>query len=56
MTFMDPEVKAKWLVALRDPETKQTKGCLRRGDSFCCLGVLSDIYAKEHGIEWEEST
>lgn len=50
---MNPEVKAKWLAKLRDPETKQTKGCLKNTQGMCCLGVLCDIYIKETGEgEW----
>jgi hypothetical protein len=52
MTLMNPEVKTKWLAALRDPEAKQTKGCLRDNNGFCCLGVLTDIYLKEHDKVW----
>ncbi len=37
--------------ALRSGEYKQTKGTLRRGNSFCCLGVACDI----SGLgEWEK--
>lgn len=49
---MNPQIKERWLKALRSGEYKQGKGQLKCGDEFCCLGVLSDIYAKEHGIEW----
>jgi hypothetical protein len=52
---MKPEVKAKWLAALRSGEYKQTTRQLRCDDSFCCLGVLSDLHAKDTGNgEWEE--
>lgn len=40
---MNPEVKAKWLEALRSGEYEQGKGELRRGDTYCCLGVLCNI-------------
>jgi hypothetical protein len=46
---MDAQLKAKWVEALRSGEYKQTKGTLRDGDSFCCLGVLCDI--TQHG-QW----
>ncbi len=49
---MNQEVKQKWLDALRSGEYDQNKGCLREGNKFCCLGVLSDIHAKETGTEW----
>lgn len=44
---MNPEIKAKWLAALRSGEYQQGRGCLRRGSKefpqFCCLGVLAVI-------------
>lgn len=55
---MNPEIKAKWLEALESGEYPKGKGGLRRpgkgagGDTFCCLGVLCDLYAKETGHEW----
>lgn len=50
---MDPEVKARWVAALRSGEYKQGCGQLRGcDDDFCCLGVLCDLYAKEAGLEW----
>ena len=51
---MDAEIKKKWLAALRSGEYRQTKGYLRRTDidnvypRFCCLGVLTDLFIKEH--------
>jgi hypothetical protein len=51
---MNPDVKAKWLEALRSGEYEQATGALKVMDddvvdgddivsSFCCLGVLCDI-------------
>ena len=41
---MNPEVKAKWVAALRSGEYKQGRGALRNAaDEFCCLGVLCDL-------------
>lgn len=45
---MNPEVKAKWIAALRSGEYKQTQGHLRVGDAFCCLGVLCNLHAQAH--------
>lgn len=47
---MNAEIKTKWLSALRGGEYKQARGVLKqRADSgFCCLGVLCDLYRKEH--------
>lgn len=44
---MNPEVKAKWLKALRSGRYKQTKHALKKEDGYCCLGVLTNIYIKE---------
>jgi len=41
---MDPEIKRKWVEALRSGEYEQTSGLLRTsGNKFCCLGVLWDL-------------
>lgn len=41
---LKPEVKEKWVAALRSGEYKQGRGCLHnKNNAFCCLGVLSDI-------------
>lgn len=50
---MNPEIKSKWLAALRSGEYKQGKGQLRKEDNFCCLGVLCDLHAKETEQKWE---
>lgn len=53
---MNKEIKQKWLNALRSGEYKQGTGCLRSGNEFCCLGVLTDIYSKETGNgNWNDS-
>ncbi len=43
---MDPTIKSRWIRALISDEYIQGKGQLREGNSFCCLGVLCDIYDK----------
>lgn len=50
---MNPQVKEKWLSALRSGDYKQTQLHLRTDDGFCCLGVLCDLYGKEHNVEWK---
>lgn len=50
---MNQQVKEKWLSALRSGDYKQTQGFLRKEDGFCCLGVLCDLYGKEHNVEWD---
>jgi hypothetical protein len=55
---LKPAVKTKWVKALRSGKYKQTQGCLaaqtenQKVPRFCCLGVLTDLYAKEHGLQW----
>lgn len=46
---MKPEIKAKWVAALRSGQFNQGMGALRRGDSYCCLGVLCHL-AVEEGV------
>lgn len=49
--MMDSAVKAQWIQALRSGEYKKGRGALRpTRDTFCCLGVLCDLYAKETGL------
>jgi hypothetical protein len=50
---MNPQIKQKWVSALRSGDYQQTKGRLRKEDKFCCLGVLCDLYGKENNVEWE---
>lgn len=49
---MIPEIKQKWLTALRSGDYVQTKRFLQRDDKFCCLGVLCDIYGMENNVKW----
>ena len=46
------ETQAKILAALRSGEYTQCCGQLHDGESFCALGVICDVYAKEHGLGW----
>ena len=52
---MNPEVKAKWVTALRSGKYEQGRDHLKAGDAFCCLGVLCDLYAQEHGVEFDSN-
>lgn len=52
MTKMNPEVKARWVAALRSGEYKQGKEFLRYGGRFCCLGVLCDLHSLDTGTQW----
>ena len=49
---MNQTVKEKWLQALRSKEYEQNYGCLKDGNKFCCLGVLTDLYIKENNLNW----
>ena len=51
---MNPELKEKWVEALRSGEFKQTTGMFKKTHSdgterFCCLGVLC-VVAEENPI------
>lgn len=52
-TKMNPEIKDKWLTALRSGEYRQGQNVLKQqhGENdtpqYCCLGVLCDIAVKE---------
>jgi hypothetical protein len=49
---MNPELKQKWIAALRSGQRKQAQGVLRKKDGgFCCLGVLIDVYQPEKWID-----
>lgn len=50
---MNPEVKILWLEALRSGRYLQGKGALRKGDAYCCLGILCDLHAQAHGFRWD---
>lgn len=49
---MTPELKTKWLGALRSGKYEQGHHHLHEGNKFCCLGVLCDIA----GYEWKEDS
>ena len=52
--MMNQQIKEKWIAALRSGEYNQSSNKLRSTQGFCCLGVLCDLYAKEHNdSEWE---
>lgn len=53
---MKPEIKEKWIDALRNGTYTQCKGQLKKDSSFCCLGVLTDLYVMEVQGEWRIRT
>lgn len=53
MNKMNPQIKEKWVNALRSGNYEQNHdGRLRNENGYCCLGVLCDLYAKENDKEW----
>ena len=51
---MNPEIKQRWVAALRSDKYKQGIGKLRhKDDTFCCLGVLCDLAAQAGIGVWE---
>ena len=52
---MNQEIKKLWIEALTSGKYNQGTGALKGVDSFCCLGVLCDLYIqKNEGNKWEE--
>jgi len=45
--MLDPEIKAKWLAALRSGEYPQGKFKLLRDGKYCCFGVLFELAIPE---------
>lgn len=41
------EILKNWVAALRSDKFQQGGGCLRKGDNYCCLGVLCEICGLE---------
>jgi hypothetical protein len=53
---MNQEIKQRWIQALRSGEYEQGEGGLFHCGKFCCLGVLTDLYIKEHGFQWKQDS
>jgi hypothetical protein len=55
--IMKPWIKQQWVDALRSGNYLQGRGELVSCDNeYCCLGVLTDLYAIEHGLEFTVNT
>lgn len=50
------DVQKQWLETLKTGDYQQVEGSLRCDNGYCCLGVLTDLYLKAHGEEWEQAT
>ena len=48
-----PEIKKRWVDALRSGQYKQGQNRLKSGDRFCCLGVLCDLSRIDLGENWD---
>lgn len=48
---MKPEIKALWIDALRSGDYKQCRNQLRQGDTFCCLGVLTELAVQAGAVK-----
>jgi len=51
---MISEVKTKWLESLRSGDYSQGTNKLFDGKSYCCLGVLCDLYQKQSNQQWDQ--
>jgi hypothetical protein len=56
-TEMRQALQKRWLEALRSGEYKQGRRVLRKLDTYCCLGVLCNLYdpSNWHQTDYEES-
>ena len=50
---MIPALKKQWLTALRSGDYKQTRGTLKSGEGYCCLGVLVNLLPEDINIKRE---
>ncbi len=51
---MNPDVKKRWIKALESEEYKQGTGELQTPfGTYCCLGVLTDLYLQDRKREWK---
>jgi hypothetical protein len=52
---MNKNAAKKWVEALRSGKYAQARNILRDDDTFCCLGVLCEVYREETGAgQWQE--
>lgn len=51
--MMKPEIKKRWVEALRSGEYQQAKDYLVSLEGYCCLGVLCEI-AVQDGVVYRE--
>jgi hypothetical protein len=51
---VNPEIKTRWVAALRSGKYPQGRGRLKTEEGFCCLGVLCDLAAEDGIGHWEQ--
>jgi hypothetical protein len=51
---MRPEIKQRWIAALRSGKYQQAKSYLNFNGRFCCLGVLCDVVKEDVGGKWAQ--
>lgn len=50
---MNKDIQTQWVENLEGGEYPKGKYRLKSEEgAFCCLGVLADMYAQEHGVGW----
>tara|TARA_B110000908_G_C9898054_1_gene289780 strand:- start:223 stop:531 length:309 start_codon:yes stop_codon:yes gene_type:complete len=52
---MDKDIKKLWVDALNSGDYQQNYGMLKKGECYCCLGVLTDIHAQHASIPFKDS-
>jgi hypothetical protein len=51
---MKPELKKRWVDALRSGKYQQTDSALEDANGHCCLGVACSLFADEMGLSISE--
>lgn len=52
---MKKSIKKRWVAALRSGKYRKGKNSLKTAHgNFCCLGVLTDLYAREKKIPFQK--
>ena len=52
---MKPELKARWIAALRSGKFKQGRNFLARNNEFCCLGVACEVFKDDIQLKVTET-
>ena len=53
--IVNEEFVERWIEALESGDYEQTTKVLHDEKGFCCLGVATDIYQKDHDLEWKKT-